>query len=124
MLFVFTFYQVIKKLFVDNILMTASIWKFFTKAGQPGWASLIPIYNLIKLLKIVGRPLWWIVLFIIPLANIVAIIIVYIDLAQSFGKGTGFGIGMLLVPFVFLPMLAFGDAEYEGPAAARQANRL
>jgi hypothetical protein len=121
MLFVFTFYQVIKKLFVDNILMTASIWKFFTKAGQPGWASLIPIYNLIKLLKIVGRPLWWIVLFIIPLANIVAIIIVYIDLAQSFGKGTGFGIGMLLVPFVFLPMLAFGDAEYEGPAAARQA---
>ena len=100
------------------LLMIASMWKVFTKAGQPGWAAIVPIYNIVVLLNIVGRPLWWLVLFIIPLVSIVAAIIVYIDLAKSFGKGAGYGIGMLLLPFIFFPMLGFGDARYVGPAAA------
>ena len=98
------------------LVVIAGIWKVFTKAGEPGWAAIIPIYNIIVLLKIVGRPIWWIVLFIIPLVSIVIAFIVYIDLAKSFGKGTGFGIGCALLGFIFLPILGFGDARYLGPA--------
>jgi uncharacterized membrane protein YhaH (DUF805 family) len=96
----------------------AGIWKVFTKAGKPGWAALIPIYNIVVLLQIVGRPIWWIVLFLIPIVSIVIAIIVSIDMAKSFGKGTGFGIGLALLGFIFYPMLGFGDAKYQGPAAA------
>lgn len=96
----------------------AGIWKVFTKAGKPGWAALIPIYNIVVLLQIVGRPIWWIVLLIIPIVSIVVAIIVSIDMAKSFGKGTGFGIGLALLGFIFYPMLGFGDAKYQGPAAA------
>jgi hypothetical protein len=103
------------------IIIIASIWKIFTKAAQPGWASIIPIYNILKLLEIVGRPLWWIFIFLIPVIGIIAHFIVSIDLAKSFGKGTGFGVGMVLLPFIFLPILAFGDAEYQGPAAKTNA---
>lgn len=96
----------------------AGIWKVFTKAGKPGWACLIPIYNTVVLLQIVGRPIWWIVLLLIPFVNFVILIIVSIDMAKSFGKGTGFGIGLALLGFIFYPMLGFGDAKYQGPAAA------
>lgn len=96
----------------------ASIWKVFVKAGQPGWACLIPIYNIIVLLQIVGRPIWWIVLMLIPIVNIVVSIIVSIDMAKSFGKDTGFGIGLALLGFIFYPILGFGDAKYQGPAVA------
>ena len=96
----------------------ASLWKVFTKAGEPGWAAIIPIYNTIVMLKIVGRPLWWLVLMLIPLVSLVIGIIVCIDLAKSFGKGAGFGIGIILLGFIFVPILAFGDARYVGPAAA------
>ena len=97
-------------------LMIASMWKIFTKAGQPGWAAIVPIYNAIVLLKIVGKPLWWIVLMIIPIVSFIAAIILTIDLAKAFGKGGGFAAGLILLPFVFMPMLAFGDAEYQGAA--------
>jgi len=100
------------------VLLVASMWKVFTKAGQPGWAAIVPIYNIVVLLNIVGRPIWWIVLFCIPLVNLAAAVMIAIDLAKSFGKGVGFGIGLLLLGFVFYPMLAFGDARYIGPAAA------
>lgn len=99
------------------VLMIASMWKVFVKAGKPGWAAIIPIYNIIILLEIVGRPIWWIVLLLIPLVNIVAAIIVMIDLSKSFGKGTGFAIGLLFLGFIFFPILAFGDAIYQGPQA-------
>ncbi len=92
-------------------------WKIFTKAGKSGWAAVIPIYNLVVLLEIVGRPLWWIVLFLIPLINVIAGAVVSVDLAKSFGRGTGFGIGLFLLGFIFGPILAFGSARYEGPAA-------
>lgn len=103
------------------VLIVAGMWKMFTKAGKPGWACIIPIYNIIVLLEIVGRPLWWIVLMLIPFVNIIVGLIVSIDLAKSFGKGTGFGIGLWLLPFVFIPVLGFGDASYRGPAAATPA---
>ena len=94
------------------LLMVASMWKVFVKAGKPGWASLIPIYNIIVMLEIIGKPIWWIVGFFIPFVNFIAAFLVLIPLAEKFGKGTGFGIGLVLVPFVFFPMLAFGDAQY------------
>jgi uncharacterized membrane protein YhaH (DUF805 family) len=68
-------------------------------------------------LKIVGRPGWWLVLFIIPFVNIVIWIIVAIDLAKSFAKSTGFAIGLIFLDFIFIPILGFGSAEYAGPAA-------
>jgi hypothetical protein len=95
--------------------MIAAWWKVFTKAGQPGWAAIVPIYNMVILLKIVGRPLWWIILMFIPLVNIVIGIIVHLELAKSFGKGTGFGIGLLLLGPIFFPILGFGSARYLGP---------
>ena len=78
-----------------TILMLAAWWKIFTKAGQPGWACIIPIYNLYVWCKIVGRPWWWILLMLIPFVNFIIAIILLIDLAKSFGKGVGFGIGLL-----------------------------
>lgn len=96
--------------------------KLFQKAGRPLWAGFVPIYNLIVLLEIVGRPLWWIVLMLIPFVNVVVLIITSIDLAKSFGKTTGYGIGLLLLGIIFLPMLAFGDARYVGPAASQNGS--
>ena len=96
------------------LLIIASVWKVFTKAGKPGWASLIPIYNMIVLLEITGKPIWWIILFLIPFVNFIAAFLVMIPLAEKFGKGTGFGIGLVFLSFVFFPILAFGDAEYRG----------
>jgi hypothetical protein len=93
----------------------AGIWKVFTKAGQPGWASIIPIYNCIVMLEIAGKPLWWVILLFIPFVNLVIFILIAIALAKSFGKGAGFGIGIALLGVVFIPMLGFGDAKYIGP---------
>ena len=96
------------------VLMIASQWKVYNKAGQPGWAVLIPIFNLIVLLKIVEKPLWWIILLLIPIVNIVIAFIINIALAEKFGRTSGFGVGLTLLPFIFWPMLGFGDDEYEG----------
>ncbi len=107
-----------------SVLTIAGMWKVFEKAGQPGWAAIIPIYNFIVLLKIVGKPWWW--LFLTLLVFIFGIGIIWIIwtlnlLSLSFGKSTGFTIGLIFLPFIFLPMLGFGDAEYQGPAAADAA---
>ena len=91
--------------------------RIFQKAGRPLWEGFIPIYNYYVLLKIVGRPGWWLILYIVPFVNIVIIIIVYYDLARSFGKGVGFAVGLFLLWFIFLPILGLGDAQYLGPAA-------
>ena len=95
------------------LMMIASMWKVFTKAGQPGWAVLVPVYNLVILLKIAKKPSWWLVLFMIPGANFYAMVMVAFAVAKSFGKGTGFGLGMLFLSFVFYPILGFGDAQYQ-----------
>ena len=99
------------------VLIIAAMWKVFTKAGQPGWASLIPIYDLYVLCKIAGRPGWWLLLMLIPLVNFIIIIILCIDIAKSFGKGAGFGFGLAILGFIFWPILGFGSAQYQGPSA-------
>ncbi len=99
------------------LVVIVAMWKVFTKAGQPGWASIIPIYNLYIWCKIVGRPWWWILLMLIPLVNFIICIILCIDLAKSFGKGVGFGIGLALLGIIFFPILGFGSAQYQGPVA-------
>ena len=100
------------------VLMIASMWRIFAKAGKPGWAAIVPIYNVIVLLQVVNRPVWWIVLLLIPIVNLVICIMVYNDLAKAFGKGIGWTIGLLLLPFIFMPLLAFGSEAYVGRAAA------
>ena len=97
------------------VLMIASMWTIFSKAGKPGWASIVPIYNLIVLLEIVGKPWWWLLLMLIPIVNIVILIIVWHNLSLSFGKDGGFTVGLILLGIIFLPILAFGDAKYVGP---------
>jgi Family of unknown function (DUF5684) len=99
-------------------VMVAAMWKVFAKAGQPGWAALVPIYNLVVLLNIVGKPLWWIILFAVPIANIYALFAIAIALAKSFGKSTGFGLGLVFLSIFFYPVLGFGSARYVGPATA------
>jgi hypothetical protein len=101
------------------VLMIAGMWKSFAKAGKPGWAAIIPIYNVIVWLEIVGRPIWWIILFLIPCVNVVISAIICIDTAKSYGKDVGFGIGLWLLGFIFWPILGFSDARYVGPAAAK-----
>lgn len=99
------------------VLLFAAMWRIFTKAGEAGWKSIIPIWNLIVLLRIGGRPAWWVVLLLLPFLNIVVLIMMYVDLAKAFGKGIGFALGLLLLGFIFLPLLAFGDAHYRGHPA-------
>jgi len=98
-------------------VIVAAYWRVYTKAGQPGWASLVPIYNLYVLLQIVGRPSWWLILYLIPIVNVVVGVIVYLDLARSFGRSSLFGLGLFFLSIIFIPILAFGDDSYEGPAA-------
>lgn len=93
-------------------------WKIFEKAGKPGWAAIIPIYNVIVLLEIVGRPWWWIFLFLVPLVNIVIGFLVALDLSRSFGHDVAFALGLFFLGFVFYPLLAFGPDSYRGPVAA------
>lgn len=94
------------------VVMIAALWKVFVKAGQPGWAVLIPIYNTYVFLKIAGKPGWWLILLFIPLINIVMGIIALASLAKKFGKGAGFVVGLIFLPFIFYPILGFGDAKY------------
>ncbi len=95
-------------------VMIAALWKVFVKAGQPGWASIVPIYNIVVLVQISGKPVWWVILFFIPLANFVAAILISIAIAERFGKSTGYGLGLAFLGFIFYPMLGFSDAQYQG----------
>jgi len=100
------------------ILMIAAGWMIYTKAGKPGWAYIIPIYNYIVMLEIVGKPWWWFLLLFIPIVNIVIAIWVTNLLSKSFGKDEGFTVGLILLPIIFFPILGFGTATYKGPAGA------
>ncbi|MEM7158512.1 MAG: DUF5684 domain-containing protein [Myxococcota bacterium] len=101
---------------VITIGVIAGFWKVFTKAGQPGWASLIPIYNIYVMTQIAGKPAWWLVLFLIPIANIIVAILLFVAMAEKFGKSAGFGVGMAFLGFIFIPILGFGDAQYNANA--------
>jgi hypothetical protein len=95
-----------------GLFYVACMWKIFVKAGEPGWYAVIPILNTYTLIKISGRPGWWLLLMLIPCISFVIAIIVMIDLASAFGKSSGFGLGLAFLGFIFLPILAFGDAQY------------
>lgn len=113
------------------VIMIAALWKVFTKAGKPGWASIIPIYNYVVMLQIAGFPGWYafiLLLAIVPIINFIAgpaflvlNIFVCIRLAQRFGKGGGFAVGLILLPIIFFPILGFGSAQYQGAPAAPAA---
>ncbi len=98
------------------VLLIAAQWKIYTKANKPGWACIIPIYNIIVLLEIIGKPWWWLLLMLIPGVNIIFAIWMANLLSKSFGKNEGFTVGLILLPFIFYPILGFGDASYVGPA--------
>src|SRR5512133_2820007 len=103
------------------VLMIVSMWKIFTKAGKPGWACIIPIYNIIVLLEIVGKPWWWFLLMLIPLVNMVFVIWTLNLLSKSFGHDVGFTLGLLFLGFIFFPILGLGESKYNGPAGMAQA---
>lgn len=102
------------------VVIIAGIWKTFEKAGQPGWAAIVPFYNIYVMTQIAKKPGWWLLLFLIPIVSIVIAFILMIEIAKNFGKGAGFGVGLALLGFVFFPILGFGDAVYEG--AEQEAN--
>ncbi len=95
-------------------LCIAALWKTFEKAGKPGWAAIVPIYNTYVMIQIAGRPWWWLLLMFIPFVGIIICFIISIDIARCFGKGAGFGVGLSFLPFIFFPILAFGDAKFTG----------
>ena len=101
------------------LVVIIGMWKVFTKAGKPGWAAIIPIYNVIVLLEVVGKPVWRIVLLFIPFVNIVISILLNLALAERFGKDGLYAVGLIFLPFIFLPMLGFGSSTYQ-PAPAEQ----
>ena len=96
------------------LVIIASYWKVFEKAGQAGWKSLIPIYNLFVLLQISGSPSWWLLMFFLPVVNIYFLVVMHIRLAEKFGKTPLFGFALCFLGFIFFPILAFGSATYEG----------
>jgi Family of unknown function (DUF5684) len=98
------------------VFMIVTMWKIFTKAGKPGWACLIPFYNAFVMLEIAGKPGWWFILLFIPVVNFVIGILAMVGLAQNFGKGGGYVVGMIFLPIIFYPMLAFGSATYQKQA--------
>jgi len=104
--------------FIILIVMIVGMWKVFEKAGKPGWAAIIPIYNIIILLEVVGKPTWWIILMLIPFVNFIIAIILCHQLSLSFGQGVGMTILIIVLPFVALPILGFGSATYSKPATA------
>lgn len=100
---------------IVSLITLAGMWKMYEKADKPGWACLIPIYNMIVLLDIAGKPAWWFLLFFIPIVNIIVLVLLAVGIAKSFGKGGGFAVGLLLLGGLFYPILGFGDAKYIGP---------
>ena len=105
------------------IFQIAAMWKVFTKAGQPGWAAIIPIYNIYIMTKIGGKPGIWTLLCLIPFVNIIFIIWLYNMISKSFGKDEGFTVGLVLLGIIFWPILGFGGAKYQGPYGNPEAFR-
>lgn len=106
-------------LVVELIAAAMSImvmWTIYVRAGQPGWASIVPVYNMVVLMNIAGRPAWWFVLMLIPVVNFIIWFMVCMDLAVAFDRGIPFAAGLFFVPFIFFPIMAFGEPDYVGPA--------
>lgn len=99
-----------------SLFLLISAWNIFEKAGQPGWTAIIPIYNLLIFLQIIGKPWWWIFLIIITPLNLVFGVWAVNLLSKSFGKGVWYTVGLIFLPYIFIPVLGFGDAQYKGAA--------
>lgn len=99
---------------VLTLVQIIGMWKVFEKAGQKGWMALIPILNIYVLIRIAGKEAWWLILFLIPCVSIVAAIIVYMGVAERFGKSQAYGLGLAFLGVIFWPMLGFSDAQYQG----------
>ena len=105
-----------------TVFSIIGIWKMFEKAAQPGWGSLVPIYNLILIVRVAGLPEWMFLLLLIPVVNFVAMIIVSLEILERFSKGVGFTIGLIFLPALFYPLLGFGSDVYlPRPAATEHA---
>ena len=105
---------------VIGILTIIANWKIFTKAGQAGWKSLIPIYNLVILFRIAGISPWWILAYLATFIPVVGWVVslalsiyLMVNLAKAFGKEGGFAVGLILLNTIFMMILAFGDADYQ-----------
>lgn len=96
-----------------GIILVIATWNIFKKANRPGWAAIIPIYSTIVTLQIAGMSPWMVLLMFVPIANVIVAILMNIKLAEKFGKGGGYAVGLILLPYVFIPMLAWGDATYQ-----------
>jgi len=99
---------------VVGVFMVAAMWRVFTKAGHPGWGVLIPFYNVVLMLRIAGKPGWWLIFFFIPVINLVVQIVMTIDIARNFGRSGWFAAGLIFLPIIFFPILAFGESVYIG----------
>jgi len=93
------------------LLVLISMWRVYERAGEPGWAILIPIYNTYVLTRIGRVSGWWVLAMFVPLLNVVALFVISIGVAERFNRGAGFGIGLTILPFIFYPMLAWGDGQ-------------
>ena len=96
------------------VIMIISQWKIFKKAGEPGVAAIVPFWNTAVLFKITWGKWYYMFLMLIPIVGMVFMFITFFKLAKVFGQGAGFGIGLIFLSFIFMPMLAFGSAEYVG----------
>ena len=102
-----------------SVLAIVAMWKIFEKAGEPGWAAIIPFYNLYVLFKITWGNGWKFLLLLIPFAGIVFAIITIVKLAKAFGKSGGFAVGLIFLSIIFYCILAFDQSQYLGvPEAA------
>jgi hypothetical protein len=101
------------------LLVIIGWWKIFEKAGEAGWKSIIPFYNIYTMLRIVGQPGWMLIGFLIPFINIILFIIVMGNLAKSFGRGIGTILGLIFLNPIFSLILGFGSATYTGPDASQ-----
>jgi hypothetical protein len=94
------------------LLVVASAWRVFQKAGRPGWSAIVPIYNAYVLLRISNKPGWWLALMFVPGVNIVCSVLASVSLAERFGRSVAFGVGLAFLGFLFYPVLAFGESRY------------
>lgn len=101
-----------------NLLITALMvvawWLAFDKAGKPGWAAIIPFYNVAVFFEVAGKPWWWLFLLLIPVANLVFYVLGCVDFAKAFGRSGGFAVGLIFLPIVFFPIIGFSDNRYIG----------
>ena len=101
------------------VFYIVALWRVFAKAGVPGWGAIIPIYNIYLWCKIAGRPGWWVLLFFVPVVNVIVHLIVSLDVAKSFARSGAFGVGLWLLAFIFVPILGYGSSRYVGPSPTR-----